>query len=384
MIEIVKTFFFFGLEKRGRRIAAVLSAIALAVLTGSCGSDGSRESTQRPATRSAGPSLRIQMHDQPPYVYGDVLGMDIETGDSALAISSVSIGVVGKRGALLESSSTTLQIPTEEIGGGNMRLRVTATFSDGRSASRYKEVDIVADAPPRDMQMAVVRRYDHDINDFTQGLVVHDGYVFEGTGQYGQSRVKKWDLSSGEVLMEASIGNEYFGEGVTVFQDKLYQLTYKASRAFVYDVETFERLETHTYATETGEGWGLTANDTALIMSDGSSWIYYCDPFSFRELHRVNVFDDRGSVEWVNELEFHNGLIYANVYTQNYILAIDPVTGRVVEKISAMGIMDRSEATQGMDVFNGIAVHPQTGNLLVTGKYWTKVYEVRVLPSAGL
>ena len=125
----------------------------------------------------------------------------------------------------------------------------------------------------------------------------------------------------------------------------------------------------------------MTANDTSLIMSDGSSWIYYFDPHSFREIHRVNVFDDRGSVEWVNELEFHNGLIYANVYTQNYILAIDPVSGRVVERISAAGIMDRSEATPGMDVFNGIAVHPETGNLLVTGKYWTKVYEVRVLPS---
>lgn len=368
-------------KKYGAGLPLYTAFFTLILLISSCGENGKGETSRRPETRSAGPSIRIAMQSETPVLYGDTLYMEVRSGDTALAITEVSIGAVGFRGDFLTTTDETAAIPTAIVGGGDMRLRITAKFDDGQTASRYKEVNILAPEPPKDMQLGVVRKYDHDVNDFTQGFLVHDGHVIEGTGQYGQSRIKKWDLTTGEVLMEQPLAREYFGEGIAVFGDKLYQLTYKASRAFVYDVETFERVETHTYATETGEGWGLTANDTSLIMSDGSSWIYYFDPHSFREIHRVNVFDDRGSVEWVNELEFHNGLIYANVYTQNYILAIDPVSGRVVERISAAGIMDRSEATAGMDVFNGIAVHPETGNLLVTGKYWTKVYEVRVLPS---
>lgn len=308
--------------------------------------------------------------------------MDILSGDSSLAISSVSIDVVGGKRNIIQSQSERVEIPTEAIGGGKIRLRISVTFDNGESTSRYKELPIFAAEPPKEMQLVVVSKYDHDVSDYTQGLVMYQGFVYEGTGQYGQSKIKKWNLETGAVLMEKPIGSDYFGEGITIFKNKLYQLTYKASRAFVYDVETFDKVETHAYATETGEGWGLTANDTSLILSDGSSWIYYYDPASFREIKRVNVFDDKGNVDLVNELEYHNGLIYANLYTRPYIIAIDPVTGRVVESLSAAGMVDRSEATTNMDVLNGIAVHPITGNLLVTGKYWSKVYEVRAVPMA--
>ncbi len=315
-----------------------------------CDNEPSQRDSGSPSQKSSGPSLRIKMDSSAPYEYGDTLHMHIETDDSSLTISSVSIDVVGGKRGVIKSQSPHIEIPTQEIGGGQIRLRVSATFDNGESTSRYKE------------------------------LPMYDGFVYEGTGQYGQSKIKKWNLETGEVLLEKSIGSDYFGEGIAIFKNKLYQLTYKASQAFVYDVETFDKVETHAYATETGEGWGLTANDTSLIMSDGSSWIYYYDPASFREIKRVNVFDDKGNVDLVNELEYHNGLIYANLYTRPYIIAIDPVTGRVVESFSAAGMVDRSDATTNMDVLNGIAIQPLSGNLLVTGKYWSKVYEVRAVP----
>lgn len=365
-------------RSRASLLIHLILLVAIPVLL-SCESEPSGRNLKRPPAQAAGPRLHINTSPSP-FTYGDTISLEVSTPDTTLRIASVSIDVVGGSENIVEGASPHIQIATAEIGGGQKRIRVRAEFDNGKSTSRYKELRIVAPEPPEEKQLAVVARYEHDVSDYTQGLVVHDGYVFEGTGQYGESKIKKWNLETGEVLMQKSIGSDFFGEGIAIFRDKLYQLTYKSSQAFIYDVETFEKLDTRRYATQTGEGWGLAANDTALILSDGSSYIYYYDPETFRETHRVNVFDDQGNVELVNELEYHDGLLYANLYTKPWIIVIDPVSGQVLERLSARGMVERSEASANMDVLNGIAIHPRSGNLLVTGKYWSKVYEVRAVP----
>jgi glutamine cyclotransferase len=223
----------------------------------------------------------------------------------------------------------------------------------------------------------VVDKYPHDVASYTQGFLVHNGYIYEGTGNYGESRIRKIELASGKVLKEKEMDEDLFGEGITVFGDKLYQVTYKSGRAFVYDLESFELLNEFSYITETGEGWGLTHNDTSLILSDGSSQLYFIDPERFTIEGKLNVFDNKGNVNNLNELEYRDGLIYANIYTQPFIVVINAETGEVLQRYSAVGMVDRSEANSGMDVFNGIAFHPLSGNLLVTGKYWSRIYEVK-------
>jgi glutaminyl-peptide cyclotransferase len=210
--------------------------------------------------------------------------------------------------------------------------------------------------------------------------LVHGGFLYEGTGNYRESRIRKMELSTGNVLMERPMSDDVFGEGITIFGDKVYQLTYKGSRGFVYDLATFDPIDEFTYNTYTTEGWGLTHNDTALIASDGSAILYFFDPATIKETARLRVFNQRGEVSRLNELEYHDGIIYANIYTTAEIVAIDAGTGRVVGEYSVRGLIDRSEITTDMDVLNGIAINPLTGNFLITGKYWPKIYEVRPVP----
>ncbi|HTW59258.1 MAG TPA: glutaminyl-peptide cyclotransferase [Terriglobales bacterium] len=223
----------------------------------------------------------------------------------------------------------------------------------------------------------VVHTYPHDSNAFTQGLVFVDGHLYESTGENGKSSVRLVDLYTGQVLQKHDLPGEYFGEGLTDWGSTLIQLTWKAHTAFVYDRFSFSLLRTFEYK---GEGWGLTHDETQLIMSDGTSELRFLDPKTFREIRRMRVVDEDGhAVENLNELEYVHGEIYANVWHSDEIARISPHTGRVLGWIDLSGIIDKRELSDPEAVLNGIAYDSAGDRLFVTGKLWPKLFEIRVV-----
>jgi glutaminyl-peptide cyclotransferase len=221
----------------------------------------------------------------------------------------------------------------------------------------------------------VVQAYPHDRTSYTEGLVLVDGTVFEGTGLYGQSKVRQWDLATGRVLKEASLDPRYFGEGVTVLDGLVYQLTYLENTAYVYDQKTLERRDSFRYV---NQGWGLTHDGTHLIQSDGSSAIQFVHPKTREVVRRIFVHDDVGPVGFLNELEYVDGKLYANVWQTDFIAIIAPDTGRITGWIDLTGLNPDTTVLVYPLVLNGIAYNKATGRLLVTGKCWPGVYEIEL------
>ncbi|MCL6511898.1 MAG: glutaminyl-peptide cyclotransferase [Anaerolineae bacterium] len=223
---------------------------------------------------------------------------------------------------------------------------------------------------------AVVNVYPHDPGAFTQGLVYADGVLYESTGLNGRSSLRRVALETGEVLQRRDLAPEYFGEGLALFNDRLIQLTWQNNIGFVYDANSFEPLQTWAYPTE---GWGLTHDGTHLIMSDGSATLRFLDPYTFAVQREVMVTDGGRPVARLNELEYINGEVFANVWMTDWIARIDPHTGRVLGWVDLSGLLAPEERA-GTDVLNGIAYDPQGGRLFVTGKLWPKLFEITLVP----
>ena len=222
----------------------------------------------------------------------------------------------------------------------------------------------------------VIHTYPHDPTAFTQGLVYQDGIFYEGTGLRGQSTLRKVDPASGKVLTGVRLPERYFGEGIAIVGDRLFQLTWQEQVGFIYDKKSFELVGTWSYA---GEGWGLTTDGTRLIMSDGTSQLRFLDPATQAELGRVDVVDAAGApVVRLNELEVVEGEVWANIWQTDRIARIDPSTGHVLGWIDLTGLLPAEDRTQRVDVLNGIAYDPATRRIFVTGKWWPKVFEIEV------
>ena len=220
----------------------------------------------------------------------------------------------------------------------------------------------------------VVNVYPHDREAFTQGLLFRDGVLYESTGLNGQSSLRKVQLETGKVLQQINVESRYFAEGLTDWSSRLVQLTYETNVGFVYDMASFKRLQTFSY---TGQGWGLARDDRQLIMSDGTATLRFLDPRTFAVSRRVQVTDGGVPVQELNELEFIDGQVYANVWLTDRIAMIAPDTGRVVGWINLAGLMARG-AVSGEAVLNGIAWDAQRKRLFVTGKLWPSLFEIRV------
>lgn len=215
--------------------------------------------------------------------------------------------------------------------------------------------------------------YPHDVTAYTQGLFFHDGELYETTGQYGTSSIRKVDLKSGNVLSMQSVDRRYFLEGSCVLNGRLYVLTWMENVCFVYDVASMRKVGE---LRNPREGWGLTTDGKDLIMSDGSSKIYFLDPMTFMEKNSIEVTLNGRKVGYVNELEYIDGKIWANVYTTDSIIIIDPQSGKVEGVVDCKGLLPNNLRKPTTDVLNGIAWDSKTKSLYLTGKYWPKLYKV--------
>uniref|UniRef100_A0A7C4QNC3 Glutaminyl-peptide cyclotransferase n=1 Tax=Schlesneria paludicola TaxID=360056 RepID=A0A7C4QNC3_9PLAN len=230
--------------------------------------------------------------------------------------------------------------------------------------------------PPVD-PVRIVAVYPHDPEAFCQGLVFANGVLYEGTGQYGASSLRQIDLATGQIQRQIPLDQSYFGEGITVWGDKLYQLTWKNRLAIVYDLSTLTPVSSFRYS---GEGWGLTTDGTWLIMSDGTSTLRFLDPKTFEVRRRLTVRTKAGEVDQLNELEFVEGEIYANIWYSDRIARISPKSGEVLGWLDLSQLWPQRQRPSREHVLNGIAYDAAQKRLFVTGKYWPRLYEIEVLP----
>lgn len=231
------------------------------------------------------------------------------------------------------------------------------------------------EAKVREYRLEIVAEYPHDTDSYTQGLFFHDGQMYESTGVHGKSTFRKVDMETGEALERLNFDQKYFLEGSVVFGDNLYILTWESKVAFIYDAATLEYKSTWKYPRE---GWGITTDGKQLIASDGSANLFFMnDQFALDRKQLVTI--DGRPVRWLNELEYINGKVWANVYTSDEIVIINPKNGKVEGVIDCRGLLPRELYTADTDVLNGIAYNPDTKKVYLTGKNWPKLYEVRIV-----
>ncbi len=237
---------------------------------------------------------------------------------------------------------------------------------------------IEAPAPARVPTYAyeIVRSFPHDPAAFTQGLLYHNGFFYESTGLNGQSSLRRVEVESGQVLQSIRVDGQYFAEGLALWQGRLLQLTWQNQRGFIYDLNSFNLIRTFNYS---GEGWGLTNDDNRIIMSDGTNRIRFLNPDTLEVLQTIDVYDRDRAIDRLNELEYINGEIWANIWLTDRIARIDPRTGRVTAWVNLAGLLSPADrGGRSVDVLNGIAYDKTTDRLFVTGKWWPRLYEIRV------
>ncbi|MBN1400379.1 MAG: glutaminyl-peptide cyclotransferase [Anaerolineae bacterium] len=222
----------------------------------------------------------------------------------------------------------------------------------------------------------VLKVYPHDRSAFTQGLIYEDGLLYEGTGLWGGSELRLVELETGQVLRSHALAAAFFGEGIALWDQRILQLTWRSQTGLIYNRDTFAQLDTFSYP---GEGWGLTHDGERLIMSDGTSWLRFWDPETLAELGRVEVRDRGEPVVRLNELEYIEGRVYANVWQTDRIAVIDPESGRVAAWIDLTGLLPEADRQPAVDVLNGIAYDAKGRRLFVTGKWWPKLFEIELV-----
>lgn len=294
-------------------------------------------------------------------------------------IYSVDGQVIEKR-----QDTTELMLDTESIGLGARNL-VAKLYSEGKEDVAFSNVTILPESP-RQYAFEVVNEYPHDTTAFTQGLEYENGFLYESTGAGADliTSLRKVELTTGKVVQKKEItgsdasGEPYFGEGMTIMGDKIVMLTWRNNLGYVFDKNTFEQKSTFSYQ-QSKQGWGICYDGKRLIKTDSSNKLYFLDPNTYQEIGSIAVYDHNGPVDYINELEYIDGKVYANIYGKDIVVIINPETGAVEGQINFVGLYKNPNRLPADEEMNGIAYDKVSKRLFVTGKQWNKLYEVRII-----
>ena len=311
--------------------------------------------------------FKIQIDSSSSSIYlGDEISLKI-TSSNNKAIDSINYFLNNNK------VDNPIKLNSNKVGENFAKVDI---YSNGKKISLNKKFDIYSNIKPELMTYDIVNEFSHDQNAYTQGLEIYENFLFESTGLNGKSSLRKINLNTGEIINMINLEYEYFGEGLTVLNDKIYQLTWKNKIGFIYDLE-LNNIGTFNYV-NSREGWGLCNDGNYIYKSDGTSKIWRLDPNTLEEIDFIDVMTDKSRIKNINELEYIDGKIYANTYQQNrdVVIVINPSNGIVENVIDFSGLRDKVLQTPDLDVMNGIAFN--NGKLFVTGKNWDKVFEVKI------
>jgi len=307
------------------------------------------------------------------FTVGDPVNVDLQLKSTSVEVDSIIVESNGDK-ATLNPAKLDYTWETKNLNVGTNQLKVFAYSGADKIDSYYLKLRFKSDIEPEFYECQLVKAYPHNEKDYTQGLFYDSGILYEGTGHRGESVLKKIDFKTGKLIAELSLPNKYFGEGITAYKDKIIQLTWTSKVGFVYDKNSFKLLTTIEYYTQ---GWGITSDDKKLIMSDGTQTIHFLDPEYFNEIGKIEIYDNNGPVDNINELEYIGGLVYANIWQTEEIIAFDLNTGKVLKRIDCSSIVPKQFKNELDKVLNGIAYDKENNRYFITGKNWSKLYEVK-------
>lgn len=295
-----------------------------------------------------------------------------------LPFTKVQFFVNGKD---VSSNNKSISITTNDLGVGKHAISALVFFDD-KTKKVNSSFEVFANKKPEIYNYKIVNEYPHDTKAYIQGLEYYNGFLYETTGRRGQSTLRKVEIKTGKVLQKVDLSNKYFGEGITIFNNKIYWLTWEAKKGFVYNLNTFKQEREFSY-NKSAEGWGLTHNENELIKSDGTHKIWFLDPETLKEKRYIQAYTNDRAVDYLNELELINGKLYANKYQKNTITIIDPNSGIVEGLIDLRSLAKKMQETQNLkpqdEVLNGIAYDKKNNRIFVTGKNWSKLFEIELV-----
>jgi glutamine cyclotransferase len=320
-------------------------------------------------------AFTFDLQDNVAVKLGESVQLSFEVIDD---LKELSLEINGEKVKSWSSPSGKLfyEFKTVGLNVGSYAVVLNGTTTNGMIQTEQRVLRVLSDITPEKWSAQIIKEYPHLESSFTQGLEFDGATLYEGTGdpnQNGQTLIAEVNLEKGEIKRKSPLDATYFGEGISIFGDELFQLTWKNGKCFVYDKNTFSVLRELKY---TGEGWGLCHDDKYLIMSDGSDRIYFRDPKSFEVIKSIEVYTDQGPLNYLNELEYIDGKIYANIWTSSNIAVIDPENGKVLAYIDASDVVKQGKGNG--EVLNGIAWNKVTKKTYLTGKFWPKLFEVKI------
>ncbi|WP_019669501.1 glutaminyl-peptide cyclotransferase [Eudoraea adriatica] len=301
---------------------------------------------------------------------------------------SVAVTIKNKKGKTIDKVSYSIDGNILELKEGKLHLDVTRLGQkelkavieyEGNTAEITKKIRVLASVAPEIYTYEIINEYPHDLNSFTQGLEFYNDTLYESTGSGGNARsfIRKLDFKTGNVLQHKDLDKEYFGEGITILNDKLYQLTWRSSIGFVYQLSDFKEISRFQYA-ESKEGWGLCNDGKMIYKSDGTEKIWLLDPETMAEVSYIETVTNKSIFNKANELEYVDGKIYANVWQKESMMIIDAESGAIIGVINMAGLKNRVKKHDNLDVLNGVAYNPDRDTFFVTGKNWDKLFEIKI------
>lgn len=311
------------------------------------------------------------------YSFGDQIDIRFDAKDR-FPLDSSEIFINGRSVAKLGKDEKSFSWRLPEGKAGTYTLKIVGRHPGNKQGIASQSFIVKPAQAPAKYGYEIVKVYPHDKKAYTQGLLYQDGYMYEGTGQYGESSIRKIDMNTGKIISVLNIDNQLFGEGITIYKDKIYQITWRSRKGFVYDLKTFSLESSFQY---NSEGWGITTAGDHLIMSDGSNKLYHIAPSTFNIIKEIEVYDQQGEVTQLNELEYIDGWVWANVWLTDRIVAIDPETGVVKAELDMSHLLTPAERhllNDKDDVLNGIAWNPEKKTFYLTGKRWPKLFEIKI------